>query len=104
MRHTFEVSKNKEKPFIVKTALDRITVTLGTSFNVNAYLDEPGVKTSLLEGSIKIGDTFIKPSQAYQNGKLKNTDVTQDIAWKDGFFNFNEVSFDQAMRQLCALV
>jgi ferric-dicitrate binding protein FerR (iron transport regulator) len=49
----FEVAKNKEKPFRVKVDGMSINV-LGTHFNVNAYSDENTIKTSLLEGSVKI--------------------------------------------------
>lgn len=95
----FEVSKNKEKSFIVKTATDEIKV-LGTSFNVNTYEDKPGVKTSLLEGSVKIGDTFIKPGQAYQNGRIIPTDVQQDVAWKNGVFVFGGSDIKEIMKQV----
>ncbi|MBO9571593.1 MAG: FecR domain-containing protein, partial [Chitinophagaceae bacterium] len=70
----FEVAKNKTKPFIVKTTTDEITV-LGTSFNVNAYADEKAMKTSLIEGSIKIGGTILQPGSAYVNGKIIKTDI-----------------------------
>ncbi len=59
----FEVKQDKSKPFIVKTISDEIQV-LGTSFNINAYNDAP-VKTSLLEGSVKINDRMLKPGFAY---------------------------------------
>jgi transmembrane sensor len=95
----FEIKKNPSKPFIVKTPAEDITV-LGTEFNVNAYPDEPSMKTSLLEGVVKIGDTFIKPGQAYQDGKIKQTNVQQDLAWKNGVFNFNNLTVEQAMRQI----
>jgi ferric-dicitrate binding protein FerR (iron transport regulator) len=95
----FEVKPNKEKPFIVKTVSDVISV-LGTEFNVNAYADEDAVKTSLIQGAIKVGDTFIKPGQAYQNGKVKQTNTQQDVAWKNGSFDFNNLNGAEAMRQL----
>jgi ferric-dicitrate binding protein FerR (iron transport regulator) len=49
----FEVAKNKERPFRVKVGDIQVNV-LGTHFNINAYADESAVKTSLLEGSVKI--------------------------------------------------
>lgn len=95
----FEVSRHKDKPFIVKTATDEITV-LGTAFNVNSYTDEPSVKTSLLEGAVKINNTILKPGQAWSDGKVTATDIQQDIAWKSGYFDFDKLPFDQALRQL----
>ncbi|MES2827392.1 MAG: FecR domain-containing protein [Bacteroidota bacterium] len=49
----FEIAKDKAHPFIVKTTNQSVEV-LGTHFNVNAYGDEDAVKTTLLEGSVKI--------------------------------------------------
>ncbi|WP_285055463.1 FecR family protein [Pedobacter ginsengisoli] len=49
----FEVSKNKEKPFIVQTDKQEVTV-LGTHFNINSYANEGSVTTTLLEGSVKV--------------------------------------------------
>jgi hypothetical protein len=95
----FEVKANKEKPFIVTTSTDKITV-LGTAFNVNAYADEPSIKTSLLEGSVNVNDRNIKPGQAYHGGKVIQTDVIQDVAWKNGAFIFNGSDLRAVMRQL----
>jgi hypothetical protein len=94
----FEVTRNAKQPFIVKTPKENVTV-LGTSFNVNAYADEPAMKTSLLEGSVRIAKTVLKPGQAYQEGKVIPTNVDQDVAWKNGFFSFEDVSLQQALKQ-----
>jgi ferric-dicitrate binding protein FerR (iron transport regulator) len=95
----FEVAKYKEKPFIVKTRKDDITV-LGTSFNVQAYADEDAGKISLAEGSVKINDKILQPGQAYVNGKIIKTDLSQDIAWKTGYFNFEDKNLRQVMREI----
>ena len=95
----FEVVKNPSKPFTVKTYKNEITV-LGTSFNVNSYGDEPVMKTSLLEGSVRIADKVLKPGQAYRDGKVVETNIDQDMAWKNGFFNFNGADLQDVMRQL----
>jgi transmembrane sensor len=49
----FEVKKDARKPFHVVTATQDVEV-LGTHFNVNSYSDEPLVKTTLLEGKVKV--------------------------------------------------
>ena len=95
----FEVTKNAHHPFSVKTYSEEITV-LGTSFNVNSYPDEPAVKTSLLEGSVRINEHLLKPGEAYMNGKIASTDLEQDLAWKNGFFSFDKTDLPTVMRQL----
>jgi transmembrane sensor len=95
----FEVRKNRSKPFIVKTPKEDITV-LGTYFNINAYPDEAAMKTTLLEGAVRIGNITLQPGQAYQDGKIVKTNVNQDIAWKNGVFNFHQVALKRAMIQL----
>ncbi|MCO5237635.1 MAG: FecR family protein [Chitinophagaceae bacterium] len=95
----FEVAKNPFKPFTVKTYKDEITVK-GTSFNVNSYDDEAGIKTSLLEGAVQINGMLLTPGKAYINGKIVNTDLNKDLAWKNGIFNFHQVKLPEAMRQI----
>ena len=95
----FEVVKDKSKPFKV-TAGDQQIKVLGTHFNINAYEDEDHVKTSLLEGSVNVNQQILKPGEAFQNGKVSKTNVDQDVAWKNGIFNFNNQSLAQVMRQL----
>jgi transmembrane sensor len=95
----FEVTRNHKQPFIVKTLKEEVTV-LGTSFNVNAYAEEPAMKTSLIQGSVKVGKVVIRPGYAYINGKVIPTDIEQDVAWKNGAFNFRNVDTEAAFRQL----
>jgi len=96
----FEVMKNPKRPFKVKTDRGTVIEVLGTYFNVNAYADEKSDKTSLLEGAIKIEGKLLAPGQAYTNGKVIATDTDQDIAWKNGVFNFHNVKLPEAMRQI----
>jgi transmembrane sensor len=49
----FKVSKEPEKPFIVKTPYVSVTA-LGTEFNVKAYLVDKTVETTLVNGLIKV--------------------------------------------------
>jgi transmembrane sensor len=95
----FEVTQDPMKPFTVKTYKDEIIV-LGTSFNVNSYADEPHVKTSLSEGTVSINNSVLKPGEAYMGGKITTTDLQQDLAWKNGVFNFHHVKLRDAMRQI----
>jgi transmembrane sensor len=105
----FEVAKNSKKPFKVEVKDKGLIVeVLGTHFNINAYDDETSVKTTLLEGSVKLntGDKskFLKPGQQGQLGDAGNikmvsdADIMEAVAWKDGFFKFNNTDLKTIMR------
>lgn len=106
----FEVAHNKAKPFSVTTHGQTIQV-LGTHFNINAYDDEAQMRTTLLEGSIKISKadqaTLLTPGQQAQirfdsnNIKINSgADVEQAIAWKNGLFSYDQTDLREVMRQL----
>lgn len=95
----FEVVTNPQKPFKVETYKEELVV-LGTSFNVNSYKDEKGIKTSLFSGSLKVQNMLLKPGQAHIEGTVSKTNLQQDIAWKNGVFNFDNMSLKNAMRQI----
>jgi len=110
----FEVKPMSDKPFkvAVQTPLGdggEIEV-LGTHFNVNAYTDDELVRTTLLEGSVKIASStsknILKPGQAAtvdKNGGLKvikKADTESAVAWKNGFFTFKETSAQVVMQQV----
>ena len=83
---------------------------LGTHFNINAYRDEPTIKTTLLEGSVKVSMgtslTITKPGQQAQlnnSGIIKvinDADVAEAVAWKDGRFEFKDADLKSIMRQV----
>jgi transmembrane sensor len=104
----FEVTKDKHKPFNVKTASQTVQV-LGTHFDVNSYTDEASIKTTLLEGSVKVysasASVLISPGQQalLSNNQLlvnKNVDVNEVVAWKNGMFQFNDAGIQTIMRQI----
>ena len=105
----FEVTKNKEKPFRVKVGDIQVNV-LGTHFNINAYSDESAVKTSLLEGSVKItkGSTsgLLKPGEQGTlkwNGdklEIKEVNMSEVMAWKNGLFQFEGADITTIMKQI----
>lgn len=87
----FEVSPNKEKPFILDVDGKSLIEVLGTSFNVNSYADEASIKTTLLEGSVKIA--LLEPmskNQTQNSGNPTNTSaawdrtVTESVILKPG--------------------
>ena len=105
----FEVAKDARKPFHVVTPTQDIEV-LGTHFNVNAYANEPAVKTTLLEGSVKVkaGNLVVlKPGEQSElsgaNSQLTTNhspDLEQIMAWKNGFILFNKADIKSIMRQV----
>jgi transmembrane sensor len=105
----FEVAKNKEKPFIVHTGGMQVQV-LGTHFNVNAYSDGKAIKTTLMEGSVKVSKDnetgVLQPGQQAQlsgNGKIKiqeHADIEEVLAWKNGRIAFTNASLEDIMRQV----
>jgi len=49
----FDVAKNKNKPFLVRTSKLTLRV-LGTSFNVKSYSEENTIETTLIRGAVKV--------------------------------------------------
>ena len=107
----FEVSKNREKPFVVDINGKSSVEVLGTSFNVNSYADENTIKTTLLEGSIKVKNqsaaVTLKPGQqaeivaSRETVKVNtNIDLVQVMGWKNGFFHFKRTNITEVMRQM----
>ena len=99
----FEVTHNEARPFKVK-ARGQVIEDLGTIFNVNAYADEDALRTTLLEGAVRIGGVTLKPGEqgAIKNGSLKVSPVNteQVVAWKNGFFSFKKTPLKEVMLQL----
>jgi len=107
----FEVAKETGKAFIVKVN-DLSVEVLGTHFNVNAYTDEVMVRTSLLEGAVRVKDgagqmVTLKPGQEAQTPGdrqamrvVSGIDTAQVMAWKNGLFQFRNTDLASVMRQL----
>lgn len=77
----FEVSKNKEKPFIVKTTKGDVEV-LGTKFYISAYATTDVFETSLIEGKVKVHtayeDMTLYPKDNFDD-VLKQFEIYYDI-------------------------
>ena len=103
----FEVARDAQRPFRVSAAGTDIEV-LGTSFNINAYQDEHDVRTTLMEGSVKVygahANIVLKPGQqAVVNHQLQmdaDVNIGQVIAWKKGLFDFDSTGIATVMKQL----
>jgi transmembrane sensor len=116
----FEISKDKDHPFVVVTHNQEVTV-LGTHFNINSYADETVTKTTLLEGSVRISlsgggqSVVLKPNQQAvlspsgmaaedQTASFALTTLAADpeleMAWKNNDFYFKSESMESVMRKV----
>jgi ferric-dicitrate binding protein FerR (iron transport regulator) len=100
----FEVVANSKQPFAVHTAKQYIE-DIGTQFNVNSYDDNPSVKTTLLEGAVRINEkTMLKPGQqgvsASEEVKVRNVNTSAVVAWKNGYFEFDGENIHDIMKQI----
>ena len=104
----FNVAKNKDIPFFVKTR-DGVVQALGTKFDVMAYSDSRSFETVLMEGKVKVRaacdslqSIILTPNnKAYlKNGKLETVYVEDFSAyeWKDGLISFKNEPFAQIMK------
>jgi transmembrane sensor len=96
----FEVAAAAKQPFRVTTTAQTVEV-LGTHFNINAYGGEAITKTTLLEGSIRVGKLLLKPGEQAA-GEVKVTDVNTDeiMGWKNGYFVFENEQLPSIMRKI----
>lgn len=102
----FEVTHNDKIPFRVITD-EAITEDIGTAFNIKAYHDEANQKMTLVQGAIKVkagnNNLSLKPGeQATYNGKISIAEVNVEdvIAWKSGYFRFDEDNLEDIMKIL----
>ncbi|MFV0591008.1 MAG: FecR family protein [Draconibacterium sp.] len=105
----FEVTKNEKKPFIVHSENQQIKV-LGTSFNVSAYPNNAFIKTTLVEGKVKINSSlqelYLEPSyQAIvnsENGNATKQQVKTELytSWKNGNYYFENESIEEILKTI----
>lgn len=106
----FEVAQDVHRPFIVETESVNVKV-LGTSFDVNAYADEPTVVTTLVTGKVQLttivgNHCLLSPSEqaivSKVDGQLKVREVNTSLytAWRTGRFVFRDQTLKEIMRSL----
>jgi len=101
-----------KRPFVVSVNGMEVEV-LGTHFNINSYADEPAMKTTLLEGKVRVRSAATSEQVILQPGqqanlnnktqklaKLYNVDIEQAVAWKNGYFQFNDADISTVMREI----
>lgn len=110
----FEVEKDPERPFVVKTPHQTQVEVLGTTFNVEAFASEPQVQATLLTGKIRFayaqGATThaldLKPGHkliydvANAKPRVLATSGQAEVAWKDGKIIFDATPLPEALRML----
>lgn len=103
----FEVAHNAKMPFKVSSRGQTVEV-LGTHFDIMAYDDDEIMKTTLLEGSVKISNNgysrILVPGEQAQvsdaGTKVTNEIDLEDVmAWKNGYFKFND-NLENVMRKI----
>jgi transmembrane sensor len=95
----FEVRHNAPQPFKVEAGGQTIE-DIGTEFNIAAYPDEHGTKTTLVKGSVKVGALTLMPGQQTDGRTLSRVNTTRFTAWKDGDFYFDNDPITTVMRDL----
>lgn len=110
----FEVAKNVNQPFIVKTSDIQVKV-LGTQFNISAYAEDKAIQTVLKEGSVEIRENdanlfsskvILKPNQMASFSKttnetsLYNVDASYYTLWTKGLLSFDDVDFDKVIKKI----
>lgn len=113
----FEVAKNEKMPFKVSIDAKTEVEVLGTAFNINAYRNEAQIRTTLLNGSVRLSVTngavqplinILRPGEqalvpgagAISNIQIERADTAKVMAWRRGIFNFENADIKTVMRQL----
>lgn len=113
----FEVTKNPQKPFVVKSS-GLLTTVLGTSFVVKAYLEENQIQVAVLTGKVLVekenksnmkgveDKIFLLPNEsvAYstENNELKKGkfNYNKSFSWKDNVLYFENADLTEIMSSL----
>jgi transmembrane sensor len=108
----FDVEKDTRHPFIVKAESVNVQV-LGTQFNVEAYPEDPEIKTTLIEGSVAVSipeenrRIVLSPNESAVYNRLQkslqheiNPKSNNDIVWRNGHFLFDYLPLQEITRQL----
>ena len=109
---SFDVTSDTEHPFYVRTA--DVTVRVhGTRFDVNAYFNEPSVKTTLVRGAVTVWPekaperaVSLQPNQYFEwdreTGAITtaSVDASEAIAWENGSLCWRSASLGSVIRTL----
>lgn len=108
----FEVEADRKSPFYVHTDAGMSVYVYGTSFNVNAYDDEPAIRTVLEKGQCERRrpphrtTVRIEPGEQVvfdrRTGALtcSQVRVEDECAWRDGRLVFRNTPLDEVLHRL----
>jgi len=104
-----QVAHNNKMPFVA-TARGTDVKVLGTGFDLMAYEDEGTVRTTLVDGAVRVSangqNQVLRPGEQAaldQSGRHMHTakaDLSQALAWKEGRFRFEDTKIAAIMRQI----
>ena len=105
----FKVTKNPDRPFIVKTPTVQTRV-LGTEFNIRSYSPED-THVVLINGKVEVSNTRggsytrLYPGEDAHlqfdgNFVLTEVDLDSYVYWKDGYFYFDDITLKDIMQSL----
>lgn len=106
----FEIADYQDEPFVVKTNGMQVDV-LGTRFNIMAYKSDADVKTTLVQGSVRVSKgnekVILKPNEeaSLENSgnnsiQVKKADIQAALAWKNGLFLFHNADIKSVLREI----
>lgn len=107
----FEVTKNKEKPFVVSAGDLNIRV-LGTKFNCCAYAESETIETALIEGAVELtgkqgkSKFLMSPGELAVFSRTKSTlkkstaNLDKYVAWKSGKLMFRDDPMERVIEKL----
>lgn len=105
----FEITEDSRRPFIVSVGDAEVRV-LGTHFDIMAYPDEHKIKTTLLEGSVRIDrgewKVVIRPGQqalfsaSSDHIKIEKVNADQVVAWTAGKLSLDNLGVKAIMRKI----
>ncbi len=108
----FEVTENKDKPFIVNTNEGMHIKVLGTTFNVKSYPEDHKIETTLVTGKVEVIErkdnktVLLYPSQRATYVKtndqliIDKVDTQNFISWKDGKLIYDETPLREVIKDL----
>lgn len=107
----FEVETDRNAPFYVRTNAGMSVRVYGTSFNVNAYDDEPSIRTALVSGRVSVAgpdsrELHIEPGEEVSFDRTtgamtaSRVRVEDECAWRDGRLVFRNTPLDEVLHRL----
>ena len=107
----FDVTKNKDKPFIVQLPKYKVMV-LGTKFNVNSYQNSKTTHITLCEGKVQVfssklsKNVYLEPGMQFNYNKklnnytVKEVNVLEFSSWIKGYFYYKDKPLSYIMQNL----